>query len=87
MCNQNKDFSECAKLLVSACKEHQFNSKLAMTGKGIDRHLFVLYILSKGIEKSEFLDDYIERNWILSTTQVRINGNIAIYPNLSRLHI
>lgn len=71
MCQNNKDPIDCAKLLISACKQHQLNSKLAMTGQGIDRHLFVMYILSKGLNiESEFLDNYIKRSWTLSTTQV-----------------
>lgn len=73
MCNKQKDSIQCAKLLIAACKQHQMNSKLAMTGKGVDRHLFVLYILAKGMQvESEFLDDYIKRSWTLSTTQVSI---------------
>lgn len=47
-----------------------------MTGQGIDRHLFALYIISKGLKiESEFLDDYIKREWTLSTTQVSCSLN------------
>ena len=42
-----------------------------MTGKGIDRHLFCLYVLSKylGIE-SPFLQQVLMEPWKLSTSQV-----------------
>ena len=41
-----------------------------MVGKGIDRHLFVLYVLSKATGwSSPFLDHYVSQKWILSTSQ------------------
>lgn len=41
-----------------------------MTGKGIDRHLFGLYVVSagRGID-SPFLKDALSQSWILSTSQ------------------
>ena len=43
----------------------------AMTGAGIDRHLFCLYVVSKylGIE-SPFLKEVLSEPWRLSTSQV-----------------
>lgn len=42
-----------------------------MTGKGIDRHLFVLCALSRGLGyDSPFLDTYAGQKWILSTSNV-----------------
>ena len=36
-------------LLRRACKKHQDGYKDAMSGRGIDRHLFALYVVSKGM--------------------------------------
>lgn len=42
-----------------------------MTGSGIDRHLFVLYIMSKASNiNSPFLQHYVSQKWLLSTSQV-----------------
>ena len=43
-------------LLQKACKVHQLGYQDAMCGKGIDRHLFCLYVVSKYLEvESPFL--------------------------------
>jgi len=45
----------------------------AMTGKGIDRHLFCLYVLSKYFNMdSPFLQTVLHEPWKLSTSQVDI---------------
>lgn len=47
---------ERLKLLKEAAEKHQNMYRLAMTGKGIDRHLFCLYVISKYLgEDSPFL--------------------------------
>ncbi|KAI6174654.1 Cpt-6 [Aphelenchoides bicaudatus] len=62
---------ESARLLIEACKQHQHRTRLAMTGQGIDRHLFVLYVLSRGNQlDSPFLEHFIQQPWKLSTTQI-----------------
>lgn len=38
------------KLLMTAAKQHQKGYQDAMCGKGIDRHLFCLYVVSKYLE-------------------------------------
>ncbi|CAK9298380.1 unnamed protein product [Gordionus sp. m RMFG-2023] len=38
-------------LLKAACQAHVLSYKWAMTGNGIDRHLFCLYVVSKYLEK------------------------------------
>ena len=44
------------KALKVACERHVIGYQDAMTGKGIDRHLFALYVVSKYLnEDSEFL--------------------------------
>ncbi|XP_029379798.1 carnitine O-palmitoyltransferase 1, muscle isoform isoform X2 [Echeneis naucrates] len=57
-------------LFRNAADKHQNMYRLAMTGSGIDRHLFCLYIVSKylGID-SQFLEKVLSEPWRLSTSQ------------------
>lgn len=49
---------EKLKLLKVAAEKHQELYRLAMTGSGIDRHLFCLYLVSKYLgEDSAFLKE------------------------------
>lgn len=60
-----------AKLLRAACDDHQYRTKLSMAGQGIDRHLFALYVVSRGGDiSSPFLDQIMGMKWTLSTSQV-----------------
>ncbi|KAJ8390903.1 hypothetical protein AAFF_G00098230 [Aldrovandia affinis] len=58
------------KLLKAAAEKHQQMYRKAMTGKGIDRHLFCLYVVSKylGVD-SPFLKEVLSEPWRLSTSQ------------------
>nr|XP_057931244.1 carnitine O-palmitoyltransferase 1, liver isoform isoform X1 [Doryrhamphus excisus]XP_057932440.1 carnitine O-palmitoyltransferase 1, liver isoform-like isoform X1 [Doryrhamphus excisus] len=61
---------ERLKLLKLAAEKHQNMYRLAMTGKGIDRHLFCLYVVSKYLgEDSAFLKEVLSEPWRLSTSQ------------------
>ncbi|XP_072291402.1 carnitine O-palmitoyltransferase 1, muscle isoform [Eucyclogobius newberryi] len=62
--------SERLSLFKKAADKHQNMYRLAMTGAGIDRHLFCLYIVSKyyGIN-SPFLKQVLSEPWKLSTSQ------------------
>lgn len=53
-----------------AADTHQLMYRDAMTGKGIDRHLFCLYVISKylGVD-SPFLAEVLGEPWRLSTSQ------------------
>ncbi|XP_059916144.1 carnitine O-palmitoyltransferase 1, muscle isoform [Gadus macrocephalus] len=57
-------------LFRKAADKHQNMYRLAMTGSGIDRHLFCLYIMSKylGMD-SPFLKQVLSEPWKLSTSQ------------------
>ncbi|XP_077372126.1 carnitine O-palmitoyltransferase 1, liver isoform isoform X2 [Festucalex cinctus] len=58
------------KLLKLAAEKHQNMYRLAMTGMGIDRHLFCLYVVSKYLgEDSPFLKEVLSEPWRLSTSQ------------------
>lgn len=61
---------KCIKLLREATDHHARGYKLAMTGKGIDRHLFCLYVVSKYLKvDSPFLNKVLHEPWRLSTSQ------------------
>ncbi|XP_078534067.1 carnitine O-palmitoyltransferase 1, muscle isoform isoform X1 [Lissotriton helveticus] len=57
-------------LFRKAAEKHQQMYRLAMTGAGIDRHLFCLYLVSRylGVE-SPFLKQVLSEPWRLSTSQ------------------
>ncbi|KAJ0405889.1 hypothetical protein ATCC90586_003350 [Pythium insidiosum] len=57
-------------LLQQACNVHQDGYRNAMSGKGVDRHLFTLYCTSVGFGiESPFLKNALARPWRLSTSQ------------------
>ena len=54
-----------------AANKHVLAYKDAMIGKGVDRHLFCLYIVSRGKNiDSPFLSKVLSEPWKLSTSQV-----------------
>uniref|UniRef100_A0A7S4CVH5 Choline/carnitine acyltransferase domain-containing protein n=1 Tax=Eutreptiella gymnastica TaxID=73025 RepID=A0A7S4CVH5_9EUGL len=58
-------------LLRKATDMHQLRTKHAMAGQGIDRHLFALYVVSRGKDvNSPFLEHVLGMKWTLSTSQV-----------------
>ncbi|XP_063187947.1 carnitine O-palmitoyltransferase 1, liver isoform isoform X2 [Chroicocephalus ridibundus] len=58
------------KLFRLAATKHQHLYRLAMTGAGIDRHLFCLYVVSKYLAvDSPFLKEVLSEPWRLSTSQ------------------
>ena len=57
-------------LLIKATSDHVYGYKMAMTGQGIDRHLFCLYVMSKYLKiESPFLSKVLHEPWRLSTSQ------------------
>ncbi|NXU54117.1 CPT1A palmitoyltransferase, partial [Turnix velox] len=53
-----------------AAAKHQLLYRMAMTGAGIDRHLFCLYVVSKYLAvDSPFLKEVLSEPWRLSTSQ------------------
>ena len=61
---------ERAALLRKAVEKHVDRYRAAMCGKGIDRHLFCLYVMSvwRG-QPSSFLKEVLSVPWKLSTSQ------------------
>uniref|UniRef100_A0A8C4RMC5 carnitine O-palmitoyltransferase n=1 Tax=Erpetoichthys calabaricus TaxID=27687 RepID=A0A8C4RMC5_ERPCA len=66
----SKTNDEKLNLFKQASEKHQQLYRLAMTGSGIDRHLFCLYVVSKylGVD-SPFLKEVLSEPWRLSTSQ------------------
>ncbi|XP_063986769.1 carnitine O-palmitoyltransferase 1, liver isoform isoform X2 [Diachasmimorpha longicaudata] len=68
--NKSASVEERHKLLRHAVNQHQRGYQDAMIGKGIDRHLFCLYVVSKYLEvDSPFLKEVLSEPWKLSTSQ------------------
>ncbi|KAK2176892.1 hypothetical protein NP493_633g01032 [Ridgeia piscesae] len=68
--DKTKTNQERIQLLHQAAEIHQDGYRTAMTGKGIDRHLFCLYVVSKYLEvESPFLKEVLSEPWRLSTSQ------------------
>ncbi|XP_030766076.1 carnitine O-palmitoyltransferase 1, liver isoform isoform X3 [Sitophilus oryzae] len=68
--DKSNSIEEKIKLLKIACANHQRAYKDAMCGKGIDRHIFCLYVVSKYLEvDSPFIKEVMSEPWRLSTSQ------------------
>lgn len=68
--DKNSNTAERMRLLQVACEQHRVGYSDAMCGRGVDRHLFCLYVVSKYLEiESPFLNDVINEPWRLSTSQ------------------
>eukprot|EP00128_Syssomonas_multiformis_P014332 Colp12_sorted_trinity150504_noHs@14456 len=62
---------EKIRMLHTFGRSHQDRYRGAMSGKGLDRHLFGMYVVSKGLSiPSEFLQQAISIPWRLSTSQI-----------------
>ncbi|XP_044778016.1 carnitine O-palmitoyltransferase 1, brain isoform isoform X4 [Neomonachus schauinslandi] len=56
-----------------AVEKHQALLKAAMSGQGVDRHLFALYIVSQFLHlRSPFLDQVHSEQWPLATSQIPV---------------
>jgi carnitine O-palmitoyltransferase 1 len=81
MINEKQEKSEKKRLLSVACDRHQRAYQDAMCGKGVDRHLFCLYVISKYLEvDSEFLKEVLSEPWKLSTSQTP-HGQVGLLDN------
>ncbi|XP_030646787.1 carnitine O-palmitoyltransferase 1, muscle isoform [Chanos chanos] len=68
--DKNSTNEQRLELFRKAAEKHQNMYRLAMTGSGIDRHLFCLYIVSKLLSiDSPFLKQVLSEPWRLSTSQ------------------
>ncbi|XP_038612616.1 carnitine O-palmitoyltransferase 1, muscle isoform [Tachyglossus aculeatus] len=71
MMDPTSDKSKRQELFRKAAEKHQNMYRLAMTGSGIDRHLFCLYVVSRYLGvNSPFLAQVLSEPWRLSTSQI-----------------
>ncbi|XP_008069693.1 carnitine O-palmitoyltransferase 1, muscle isoform isoform X2 [Carlito syrichta] len=71
MMEQSHMKADLQDLFRKASEKHQNMYRLAMTGAGIDRHLFCLYVVSKYLGvSSPFLAEVLSEPWRLSTSQI-----------------
>lgn len=70
MVHPNSTKEEKIAALKAAADIHQQGYRDAMTGKGVDRHLFALYLVSVSLNmKCEYLQNALSMPWKLSTSQ------------------
>ncbi|NP_001030097.2 palmitoyl thioesterase CPT1C [Rattus norvegicus] len=71
--NKERTDQQCLALFREAVDKHQALLKAAMSGQGIDRHLFALYIMSRLLHmQSPFLTQVQSQQWLLSTSQIPV---------------
>ncbi|KAK2509531.1 hypothetical protein MC885_018614 [Smutsia gigantea] len=64
---------QCLALFRVAVDKHQALLKAAMSGQGVDRHLFALYMVSHFLHlHSPFLDQVHSERWLLATSQIPV---------------
>ena len=74
MVNSGYTTQQRVELIRKACDFHVSQYRNSMTGKGVDRHLFCLYVVSKYLEIDiPFLKEILSEPWRLSTSQVNTN--------------
>ncbi|CAG2246768.1 CPT1A [Mytilus edulis] len=83
--DKDKSAQEKITLLKRACEIHQTQYRDAMNGKAIDRHLFALYVVSKGMGyECDFLKHALTIPWTLSTSQ-QPQQQIATSPDCNNI--
>jgi carnitine O-palmitoyltransferase 1 len=74
MLDEKQTREERLRLLRDAAERHQQLYRDAMCGKGVDRHLFALYVVMRYLEESSPLFDKIfPPQYLLSTSQTPLN--------------
>ncbi|GAB1292039.1 Carnitine O-palmitoyltransferase 1, brain isoform [Apodemus speciosus] len=86
MDNKKKTDQQCLALFRVAVDKHQALLKAAMSGQGIDRHLFALYIMSRLLHvQAPFLTQVQSQQWLLSTSQIPVQQthlfDVQNYPD------
>ncbi|KAM9047145.1 palmitoyl thioesterase CPT1C isoform 4-T4 [Megaptera novaeangliae] len=77
---------QCLALFRLAVDKHQALLKAAMSGQGVDRHLFALYVVSQFLHlQSPFLDQVHSEQWQLATSQIPVQQihlfDVHSYPD------
>lgn len=81
MHDEKRTVQERLNLFKKACQVHAISIQDAMCGRGIDRHLFCLYVISRYLEtESDFLKEVLSEPWKLSTSQTPHNQANILDP-------
>jgi len=85
-CDPDATLEEKKLAMKKATDSHIYSCRKAMTGEGIDRHLFSLYVVSKYLQlEVPLLQTYLSEKWLLSTSQTAVNQtmrlNLDKYPD------
>ncbi len=71
MCNKTATNKQRQAALHAAAEQHKVTSNMAMAGKGVDRHLFALFVVARGKNyDASFLEKALSIPWRLSTSQL-----------------
>jgi len=72
MQDANSKAAEKIAALRRACNYHQATAREASCGRGVDRHLFALYVTQASLQREEspFLKDALSMQYKLSTSQI-----------------
>ncbi|KAM6154794.1 palmitoyl thioesterase CPT1C isoform 2-T2 [Erethizon dorsatum] len=71
--DKEKTDPQCLTLFRAAVDKHQALLKAAISGQGVDRHLFALCVVSRFLHmQSPFLTQVYSEQWQLSTSQIPI---------------
>jgi carnitine O-palmitoyltransferase 1 len=83
MVNEGYTNKQRVDLLKKACEYHVQQYRDSMTGKGVDRHLFCLYVVSKYLQIDiPFLKEVLSEPWRLSTSQVNKLTDELIFKSI-----
>ncbi|TPP56479.1 Carnitine palmitoyltransferase I [Fasciola gigantica] len=91
MLDDQRTAEERAALFKIATDQHQLLTRDAISGKGVDRHLFALYITSKFLRMdNSFLKKVLSEPWRLSTSQTPTNQTLQMtlpstHPDSNRI--
>ncbi|KNC54745.1 carnitine palmitoyltransferase I [Thecamonas trahens ATCC 50062] len=76
------DKANIAAALRTAIAQHGKLTRNAMTGRGVDRHIFGLLVVAMGLEReSEFLSEAMKAKWTLSSSQQPARQTTRWNPN------
>mmetsp|Transcript_4768 Transcript_4768/g.11175 ORF Transcript_4768/g.11175 Transcript_4768/m.11175 type:complete len:838 (-) Transcript_4768:226-2739(-) len=71
VCDPAASKEDKIKAIKDSAQQHQSYSRDAGCGKGVDRHLFALYVAAQGLGvEAQFLKDFLGLQYKLSTSQI-----------------
>jgi hypothetical protein len=84
MCDKAATNKQRQGALHAAAEQHKVTSNMAMAGKGVDRHLFALFVVARGKNyDASFLEKALSIPWRLSTSQLPQKQSLN-YPEVSK---